>query len=143
MRTTDHPLQSTEPVPARILIVDDSFIARAVVGRGLKEVGMRVDEARGGAEALQLLAVNSYDVVITDLCMPVVDGFAILASVKKHSPSTGVIILSGLQDEERATEALMLGAHAYLPKPPAHPEDVLLTVKSALRAAQPGQSAAA
>lgn len=121
-----------DPTPSRILVVDDSAIARAVVGRGLKAAGMLVDEARGGAEALLLLSSHSYDVVISDLCMPGVDGFALLASIKTHTPATEVIILSGLQDVGRAMQALKQGAHAYLAKPPAHPEEVLLTVRRAL-----------
>ena len=122
----------TNSGPARILVVDDSAVSRAVVGYGLKRVGMRVDEAGGGAEALQLLAAHSYDVVISDLCMPGVDGFAVLASIKVQSPTTEVIVLSGVQDVERAMHALKLGAHAFLQKPPAHPEQVLLTVRRAL-----------
>lgn len=129
---TSDKTPTAKPKPARILIVDDSLIARAVVGRGLKEAGMRIDEARGGQEALALLAATSYDVVITDLCMPGIDGFALLASVKKNSPATEVVILSGLQDVQRAIDALKLGAHAYLAKPPAHPEEILLTVRRAL-----------
>ena len=117
---------------ARILIVDDSLICRAVIGRGLKAAGMRVDEAAGGVAALQMVAANCYDVVISDLCMPGIDGFALMAAVKAQSPGTEVIILSGVTDIEKAMQALKLGAHAYLAKPPAHPEEVLLTVKRAL-----------
>jgi DNA-binding NtrC family response regulator len=116
---------------ARILLVDDSAVTRAIVGRGLKLAGMVVDEARGGEEALQSLAAQHYDVVISDLYMPGFDGFALLASIKAQSPTTEVVILSGVQDVTRAMQALKLGAHAYLAKPPAHPEEVLLTVKRA------------
>ena len=129
MATYDGP---SAEATARILVVDDSALARAVVGRGLKVAGMQVDEARCGAEALQLLMANRYDVVISDLCMPGVDGFALLASIKMESPGTEVIILSGVEDVERAMHALKLGAHAFLAKPPAHPKEVLLTVRRAL-----------
>jgi DNA-binding NtrC family response regulator len=117
---------------ARILLVDDSALVRAIVGRGLKRAGMQVDEARSAAEALEQLGARSYDVVISDLCMPAFDDFALLTTIKAQSPATEVIILSGLEDIERAMEALKLGAHAYLAKPPAHPEEVLLTVRRAL-----------
>jgi len=125
-----------EPNTARILLVDDSAIARAVVGRGLKAAGMQVEEARGGEEALRLLAAGNYDVVITDLCMPGIDGFAVLASVKSRTPATEVVILSGIEDVERAVEGLRLGAHSFLPKPPAYPEQVLFTVRRALETKQ-------
>jgi DNA-binding NtrC family response regulator len=117
---------------ARILLVDDSTLARAIIGHGLKRAGMQVDEARSAAEALELLGAKSYDVVISDLCMPAFDDFALLATIKAQSPATEVIILSGLEDIERAMQALELGAHAYLTKPPAHPDEVLLTVRRAL-----------
>jgi len=118
--------------PARILLVDDSSITRIIVGRGLKSAGMLIEEARDGAEALQLLTANAYDVVISDLSMPGIDGFAVLAGARMQPVPPEVIILSGSEDIQRAMDALRLGAHAYLAKPPAHPDEVLLTVRRAL-----------
>jgi DNA-binding NtrC family response regulator len=117
---------------ARILVVDDSAVARAIVGHGLKRAGIQVDEARSAAEALELLGAQSYDVVISDLCMPRFDDFALLATIKAQSPATEVIIFSGIEDIDLAMQALKRGANAYLAKPPAHADEVLLTVKRAL-----------
>jgi DNA-binding NtrC family response regulator len=132
MASKGNLVRETDPTPVRILVVDDSAVARAVVGHGLKAAGMRVDDAKSATEALQLLAGNSYDVVISDLCMPGVDGFALLVRIKMQAPATQVIILSGLEDRESATKALKLGAREYLPKPPAHPGDVLAAVHRVL-----------
>ena len=127
-----HGAAKAELATARILVVDDSALARAIVGHGLKRAGIQVDEARSAAEALELLGAQSYDVVISDLCMPRFDDFALLATIKAQSPATEVIIFSGLEDIDLAMQALKRGANAYLAKPPAHPEEVLLTVKRAL-----------
>jgi DNA-binding NtrC family response regulator len=133
MATNDSPVPAAKAAPARILIVDDSALARAVVRHRLRLAGMRVDEAGGGSEALALVATIDYDVIISDLCMPGMDGFALLESLRALAPATEVIILSGTEDLEKAMKALELGAHSYLVKPPGHPEEVLLTVKRALQ----------
>jgi diguanylate cyclase (GGDEF)-like protein len=120
--------------PGRILVVDDSKVVRAIVSRALKMGGYDVREAPNGAEALRLLAQEPHDVVITDLRMPDLDGFEVLAQVKRLDPDVEVIVLTGshAKDVSCAIRALRLGAHDYLAKPPASADEVLLTVERAL-----------
>jgi diguanylate cyclase (GGDEF)-like protein len=109
-------------------------VVRAVVSTYLRGAGYSVTEAEDGGEAVRVLESQLFDVVITDLQMPVLDGFGVLEAAKRRSLLTEVIILtgSGGQDMDSALRALRLGAHDYLPKPPQSAEQVLLTVERAL-----------
>jgi two-component system cell cycle response regulator len=118
----------------RILVVDDARLVRVMITSILERAGFQVTQAADGASALEQLARETYDVVITDLKMPGVDGFGVLASVKRTSPDVEVIILTGThaQDVNCAVRALRLGAHDYLSKPPANADEVTLAVERAL-----------
>jgi diguanylate cyclase (GGDEF)-like protein len=118
----------------RVLVVDDARVVRAVVTRCLRSAGYHTEEAADGAEALRRLATESYDVVITDLRMPLLGGLELLASVKRLAPTVEVIILTGThaQDMSSAVKALRLGAHDYLTKPPSSQDEVVLTVQRAV-----------
>jgi diguanylate cyclase (GGDEF)-like protein len=100
----------------------------------LRQGGFEADEAPDGAAALERLAGGSYDVVITDLRMPGMDGFEVLRGVKRIAPNVEVIILTGslASDVSCAVRALRLGAHDYLSKPPSNADEVLLAVERAL-----------
>jgi len=107
-------------VPFHTLIVDDSNAVRAFVRAALEDAGFsRVQEAETGFEALQLLASNTYDVVIVDVNMPDINGLELLAFMKKSPRQQGarrILISTGVDgsDAERGTE---LGADACLEKP--------------------------
>jgi diguanylate cyclase (GGDEF)-like protein len=118
----------------RVLVVDDSRLVRRVVAGFLRNGGYVVDEAEDGRIALSLLESSNYDVVITDLNMPGVDGFGVLEAVRNGSSGTEVIILTGAgaDDAAIAVRALRLGAHDFLSKPPSGSAEVLLTVERAL-----------
>jgi two-component system cell cycle response regulator len=121
-------------VTSRILVVDDSRVVRCAVSGALRASGYYVEEAADGGAALEMIASGSYDVIITDLAMPVADGFEVLAAAKRLAPLVEVIILTGEQatDVASAIRALRLGAHDYLAKPPAYGEEVVQTVSRAL-----------
>jgi diguanylate cyclase (GGDEF)-like protein len=117
-----------------VLVVDDSRLVRTVVSKHLTAAGFSVDEADNGQTAMHTLSKGSYDVIITDLKMPELDGFGVLAAVKRLGLSVEVIILTGAhaQDMSSAVRALRLGAHDYLTKPPASADEVILTVERAV-----------
>lgn len=117
-----------------VLVVDDSRLVRAMVAVHLKAAGFAVQEAENGEAALELLSRGTFDVIITDLRMPGLDGFGVLAAVKRLGLSVEVIILTGAhaQDMSSAVRALRLGAHDYLTKPPASADEVILTVERAI-----------
>lgn len=117
-----------------LLVVDDSPVIRAIVGRILEDAGFTVTEASDGRAAVDLLDRQSFDVVVTDMNMPGLDGLGVLAAVRAQGRGTEVIILTGAraQDMESAIQALRLGAHDYLTKPPSGPEVVVFAVQRAL-----------
>jgi two-component system cell cycle response regulator len=117
-----------------VLIVDDSPIVRAVVGGYLRNAGFSVEEADNGAEALRRLESTTFDVIITDLRMPELDGFGLLEAVKRKKQGPEVILLTGTHahDMGSAIRALRLGAHDFLTKPPSGPDEVIVTVDRAV-----------
>ncbi len=129
-------MESGGPAEPRgsVLVVDDSRLVRTMVAVHLKSAGLAVEEAENGEAALRLLSRGTFDVIITDLRMPELDGFGVLAAVKRLGLTVEVIILTGAhaQDMSSAVRALRLGAHDYLTKPPASADEVILTVERAI-----------
>jgi diguanylate cyclase (GGDEF)-like protein len=119
---------------ARVLVVDDARLVRAMMTTILRRGGFETEEASDGGAALEMLARQTFDVVITDLKMPGTDGFQVLSGVKRIAPHVEVIILTGTHanDVSCAVRALRLGAHDYLSKPPSNADEVLLAVERAL-----------
>src|SRR5687767_15459157 len=92
---TDAAIAVTPGQSGHVLVVDDSRLVRRVVAGFLREGGYAVDEAEDGRDALRRLESGNYDVVITDLSMPGIDGFGVLEAVRKGPSGTEVIILTG------------------------------------------------
>jgi CheY-like chemotaxis protein len=102
----------------RVLLVDDSPIARATEGALVKALGHSLEEAQDGEEAYAKVQNNTYDLILTDVQMPKMDGFS-LARRLKSTPSVAripVIILSSLASPEDKRRGLDAGADAYLVK---------------------------
>ncbi len=91
----------------------------------LQRKGYSVDAASTGEEALQRLAAAHYDLVITDLNMPVMDGMQLLREMKERQLNPAIIVLTGHGTIQSAVEAMKLGAGDYLIKP-CHPDELLL-----------------
>jgi CheY-like chemotaxis protein len=109
-------------VPARhALVVDDSISVRRLATRQLQACGFEVEEAADGLEALHRLRTKSFDLVLTDLEMPRMDGFELLAELGR-SPlraTVPVLVASTRSDLHTRQRALALGAFAFLEKPVA------------------------
>jgi signal transduction histidine kinase len=102
----------------RILVVDDEPAIREACRRTLKELCGRVKTAATGEEAASLLRTETYDVVLTDLIMPgLFDGRGLLEEIKRRSPGTDVIVMTGFPALETAIPTLKSGACDYLIKP--------------------------
>lgn len=114
-----------------VLIVDDERSMRIVLSTFLKKKGLQVAEASGVREALQKLRQEHYDVVIADLKMDDGGGIEVLRAVKRRTPETPVIILTGYATITSAIETMKLGAFDYLMKP-FEPDALLLTIHKAL-----------
>ncbi|GAB5490331.1 MAG: response regulator transcription factor [Phototrophicaceae bacterium] len=102
---------------AHVLVVDDEGANRYSVSKTLQRVGYIVNEAGSGEEALDFVAEQNYDVVLTDIRMEGIDGVELLRRIKEESPDAIVILMTGFASLGTAVEALRLGAHDYLIKP--------------------------
>jgi chemosensory pili system protein ChpA (sensor histidine kinase/response regulator) len=105
----------------RVLLVDDSISVRTLVGRMLGQAGFEVTTAPDGAEALARLGEASFDVMVTDLEMPRLDGHALLEDVRRH-PGTRelpVVILTTHAGDRHRALARRLGVEHYVTKPVA------------------------
>jgi DNA-binding NarL/FixJ family response regulator len=100
-----------------ILLVDDEEAILTSIGWALEQNDFRVTTASDGQKAIDRLRAGPYDLVITDLLMPVVDGLGVLKQAKRLHPDIGVIILTGHGDIGSAVQSLQLGADDYLLKP--------------------------
>lgn len=100
-----------------ILLVDDEEIILTSIGWVLEKDNFKVTTATNGQEAINNLQARQYDLVITDLMMPGIDGITVLKQAKDLYPDIGVIILTGYGDVSSAVKTLKLGADDYLQKP--------------------------
>ena len=107
---------------ARILVCDDEDHVLLTLQAILQEDGYRVDVASDGEKAIEALRASHYDLVLTDLKMPGVDGLGVLAEVQKSSPTTVTLMMTGYGSVGSAIEAVHLGAYEYLLKPMEVPE---------------------
>jgi signal transduction histidine kinase/DNA-binding response OmpR family regulator len=111
------------PIPkARILVVDDEKNVLTTIQAILQEDGFEVDIANDGKPAIEAIRARHYDLVLTDLKMPEVDGLAVLAEARKSSPNTVTMMMTGYGSLPSALEAVQLGAYDYLLKPMEVPE---------------------
>lgn len=117
--------------PVRTLLVEDEPNMVRTLARILGRRGHQVDSAAHGEEALRLLEKEPYDLVITDLNMPVMDGMQLLREMRARGLQPATLILTGHGTIQSAVEAMKLGAGDYLIKP-CHPEELLLVVSRLL-----------
>jgi len=101
----------------RILVVDDESILRNLLEKILKKEGYEVMLAASGKEAVDVLEREKVDIIISDIKMPEMDGFALLRIVKEKYPSVGVIMMTAYADAYSVKDALLLGADDYITKP--------------------------
>src|SRR5512142_508316 len=102
----------------KVLIVDDEIAVTTLLQEELQELeAYQVDLAADGAEAINLIQKNLYDVVLLDMKMPRVSGKEVLLFIQEHSPGSQVIILSQYADLKMAVETTKLGAYEVLSKP--------------------------
>jgi len=116
----------------KILIVDDDLEILEIIAEVLKEGGYAVDTASSGTGAIKHIDDEFYDLVVTDLKMPEVDGMMVLRHVVDRSPDTICVILTGYGTIDSAVEAIKTGAFDYITKP-VKPGEILIVVEKALR----------
>jgi DNA-binding response OmpR family regulator len=100
----------------RILIADDDPNVRGILAKALKKAGLMVTVAENGAEALELHRAQPADLLVLDLVMPVMDGFAVLNALRPRD-EVPVLMLTAEGQERKRVEGFRLGADDYLVKP--------------------------
>lgn len=103
--------------PARVLVIDDEPLMRKLLGRLLASAGYDVVVTEGGAEAIELLWQNTFDVVVSDVNMPGVDGIEVLRFVRQRDPDLPVILVTACASTDTAIGAVQHHATAYMTKP--------------------------
>jgi len=116
----------------KILIVDDDPEILNVIADILREAGYEVDKAEDGRKAIRCVEDDFYDLVITDLNLPQVDGMKVLQYVVDQSPETMCVILTGYGTIKGSVEAIKMGAFDYITKP-VKSDEILIVVEKALK----------
>lgn len=116
---------------ARILVVDDEAHVRSMIGATLERQGYNVQLAGSGSEAVDSLAENAYDLVLTDIVMQDKSGIALLERIHSEQPHLPVVMVSAIHDISVAIDSMRRGAYDYLLKP-FEREHLVATVQRAL-----------
>lgn len=117
----------------RVMVVDDEPDIRQTLERLIRSEGYMVSTAANGREALEALAAEPADLVVSDVRMPVMDGIELMKAVKARDEMVEFIILTGYASLENAVAAMREnGAFDYLAKPPDNPDALLNTIARAL-----------
>ena len=102
---------------AKILVVDDDIQTTDLLVEWLAKRGYDAVGAYGGQEGIEAFDQGNFDLVITDLVMPEMDGMALLEAVKARDPRMAVLMISGLGTIEKAVLAIKKGAYDFITKP--------------------------
>jgi len=100
-----------------VLVVDDEKNIRLMIGKVLEGLGLRIDFAPNGDEALSILSEREFDLILLDLRMPGMDGMEVLRRIREASKTTKVVIITAHGNVDNAVEAMKLGAVDFIQKP--------------------------
>jgi two-component system chemotaxis sensor kinase CheA len=119
------------PGPRKVLVVEDSVTSRLLLKHILEDAGYAVDTAVDGLDALARLRTGRYDVVVSDVEMPNMDGLALTASIRaaQATAELPVILVTSLQTPEQREAGLRAGADAYFTKGSFDQDRLLATVR--------------
>jgi response regulator RpfG family c-di-GMP phosphodiesterase len=123
------------PGPHHILCVDDEPMIREILREALEQEGHRVSEAENGKVALDKVHSGSYDLIVTDVKMPVMDGFTLMKNLGDLTEQIPVVVITSFGDIDVAVDAIRLGAYDYIVKP-FNISQVTISVKRALERRQ-------
>ena len=113
----------------KVLIVDDSLTVRMYHRQILEKDGFECDEAENGMEALEKAQLNSYDLYLVDINMPVLDGYSFVKRLREGEGHLAPVIMVSTESEAKDMDlAYESGASMYLIKP-ARPDDLVLNAK--------------
>ena len=116
----------------KILIVEDEKILNKTINKSLKDAGYEVESAFDGFDAMEMIEIESYDLIVLDLNLPNMDGMEILKNLRKEDVETKVLILSARSQIQDKVEGLDAGANDFLQKP-FHLDELKARVRSLTR----------
>jgi two-component system alkaline phosphatase synthesis response regulator PhoP len=119
-------------IQGRVLVVDDDPSIRSTLKEVLSRESHQVTTAESGEEALNLMRGTTFDLALLDLKMAGMDGLSLMKEIRRRSPATGIIMLTGYATLESAIGALRQGAHDYLLKP-CEPEVLKNSIRDGLK----------
>ena len=114
------------------MVVDDEVAIRDLIKEVLQLAGFEVSTCEDGLTALNLIRREKFDLIILDVNLPKLDGFALLQKVRESAPAQPIILISARTDKEDVTHGLRLGADDYIRKPFGI-EELVLRVENRLR----------
>jgi len=118
--------------PCKVLIIDDDPPILLTLKAYLEDSGYVVFQAADGEEGLQVFARSKPDIVLTDLRMPKLDGFGVIAAIKAQSPATPVIVFTGTGEHYVTQDVVRLGAWCCLYKPLGDLNNLVAAIEMAL-----------
>jgi len=101
----------------RVLIVDDENSMRMLAARAIAMDGHEIVTAADGAEALEILGEGAFDLLLTDIQMPVMDGIALALAAARDFPRTTILLMTGFADQRERASNLSAIAHDVITKP--------------------------
>jgi CheY-like chemotaxis protein len=116
----------------KILVVDDELEIREMIQRHFRFLGFEVGTAENGRQALDIMEGERYDVVISDIMMPVMTGPDMLREIRKQYPMVHVIMMTGYVTMDNALTCMRLGADTLIFKPLEDLEEVEQAVEKAV-----------
>ena len=102
---------------ASVLVVDDEESVRLLVARALALYGHEVTLAVDGSNALEKLTTQEFDLLLTDIVMPIMDGITLALKVSRDWPQTRILMMTGYAEEERRAHNLDVLTHNVISKP--------------------------
>ena len=119
--------------PASLLVIDDDAVTRELLTEVLQGEGYAVEACESGASALERASQRHFDLTVTDVRMPEMDGIAVTRALKARYPTMQIIVMTAFGSVETAVEAIKHGAFDYVSKP-MNLEEIKMTVGRALAA---------
>lgn len=116
----------------KILVVDDEAAIRELISEVLIIAGFQVECALDGLDAINQIRRNNFDLILLDVNLPKIDGFAVLEKVRESAPTQPIIMMSARTDKDDVTHGLRLGADDYVRKP-FSVEELVLRVENRLK----------
>ena len=108
---------SQSPRPPRVLVADDELPAREFASRALLQDGHDVVSVEDGLQALDAMARDEFDILLTDIVMPGLDGISLALKVSKDHPNTKIVLMTGYAAEQQRAYGLESLIHAVIAKP--------------------------